>query len=128
MSGEHDPLAWAEKAEEDYTLAQLALRHKRPLTYGACFHAQQCAEKYLKALLVAQRQPIPKVHDLLHLAGLCAKAGILLEVDAKDLNTLTDYGVRTRYPGEAPLLQDAREALKTTQTVRRFARQWLSMK
>ena len=128
MSDESDPLAWVEKAEEDYTLARLALRHKPPLTYGACFHAQQCAEKYLKAMLVAQRQLIPKVHDLLHLSGLCAKAGILFEIGAKDLNTLTDYGVRTRYPGEDPILEDAREALKITQAVRRFARQWLSVK
>jgi HEPN domain-containing protein len=34
MSDPTDPLAWAARAEEDYALAQLALRRKRPLTYG----------------------------------------------------------------------------------------------
>ena len=52
MSGIADPLAWVERAEEDYAIARFALRRKPPFTYSACFHAQQCAEKYLKALLV----------------------------------------------------------------------------
>jgi HEPN domain-containing protein len=41
---------WVAKAEEDYLAAlDLARRRKRPLWSGVCFHAQQCAEKYLKA-------------------------------------------------------------------------------
>ena len=44
MSDEHDPLAWVERAEEDYAVAQSSLRRKRPFTYTACFHAQQCAD------------------------------------------------------------------------------------
>ncbi len=54
MSEINDLRAWAEKAEEDFKLAQSALRHRRPLVAGARFHAQQCAEKYLKALLVSR--------------------------------------------------------------------------
>ena len=56
MSDPTDPLAWVHRAEEDYLLARSALRRKVPLTYGTTFHAQQCAEKYLKALLVSCRQ------------------------------------------------------------------------
>lgn len=78
MSGLSDPLSWVAKAEEDYALAGAALRRKKPLTYGACFHAQQCAEKYLKAMLVARKVRFSKVHDLLVLHNQCAKAGILL--------------------------------------------------
>jgi HEPN domain-containing protein len=44
MSDEHDPLAWVQRAEEDYAVAQSSLRRKRPFTYIACFHAQQCAD------------------------------------------------------------------------------------
>ncbi len=55
MSDPTDPLAWVDRAEEDYLLARFALRRKKPLTYGACFHAQQCAEKYLKAILIDLR-------------------------------------------------------------------------
>jgi HEPN domain-containing protein len=64
MSDPADPGSWAEKADEDYQLVLLSLRRKKPLTYGATFHAQQCAEKYLKGLLVRQGVSPPKVHDL----------------------------------------------------------------
>ena len=54
MSEINDPLAWVKKAEEDFILARSVLRRKKPLITGACFHAQQCAEKYMKALLVSK--------------------------------------------------------------------------
>jgi hypothetical protein len=56
------------------------------------------------------------------LNNLCSKAGILLEIEPKLLNTLTDYAVRTRYPGEGPILSDAKEAMEITKLVRNFAR------
>jgi HEPN domain-containing protein len=52
MSEITDPQAWMNRAEEDYIITLSALRRKKPLLYTACFHAQQCAKKYLKAILV----------------------------------------------------------------------------
>jgi HEPN domain-containing protein len=63
MSEPIDPLAWVHRAEEDWLLARSALRRKVPLTYGTTFHAQQCTEKYLKALLLSRRQAFPRTHD-----------------------------------------------------------------
>ncbi len=60
MTEVNDPLAWAERAEEDFILARAALRRKQPLTSGVCFHAQQCAEKYMKALLISKAWSSPK--------------------------------------------------------------------
>jgi HEPN domain-containing protein len=48
MSDVNDPLSWVTRAEEDYDVARTSLRRKKPYTHTACFHAQQCAEKYLK--------------------------------------------------------------------------------
>lgn len=127
MSEINDPHAWAEKAEEDFTLAQSALRRKKPLVTGVCFHAQQCAEKYMKALLVSKKAGFPMTHDLLLLNNLCSNAGIFLEIDSKLLNTLTDFAVRTRYPGEEPTLNDAKEAIETTKLIRVLARKFLEM-
>lgn len=127
MSEINDPRAWAEKAEEDFTLAQSALRRKKPLVTGACFHAQQCAEKYMKALLVSKKASFPMTHDLLLLNNLCSNAGIFLEIDSKLLNTLTDFAVRTRYPGEGPTLNDAKEAMEITKLIRVFARKFLGV-
>ena len=81
-----DPLAWAERAEEDYVVARSSLRYRKPLTYVACFHAQQCAEKHLKAILVSKGEAFAKTHDLLLLSGQCEKVGVWLPVDAKQLS------------------------------------------
>ena len=78
MSDPNDPLSWVVKAEEDYEVARSALRRKKPFTYTACFHAQQCAEKYLKALLVADAHPFSKTHDLLTLNDECARRHLVI--------------------------------------------------
>jgi HEPN domain-containing protein len=127
MSDLTDPLAWAARAEEDYTLAQLALRRKHPLTYGAIFHAQQCAEKYFKALLVARGQAFPKTHDLAALSDLCSQTNILIPVDQDWLQRLAAYAVQVRYPGDDPTLDEAHAALNTARAVRRFARKLLGL-
>ena len=127
MSEVNNPLAWVERAEEDFVLARTALRRKQPLAYGACFHAQQCAEKYMKALLISKGADFPKTHDLLLLNNLCSSNGILLEMDVKHLNSLTDYAVRTRYPGEDPTAEDAKEAIELAKLVRNFARKFLGL-
>ena len=127
MSDEHDPLAWISIAEEDWAVARSALRRKKPLTDIASFHAQQCAEKYLKAMLVARGRAFPKTHDLILLSNLCTQAGIFVEIDPKQLNTLSDDAVRSRYPGVAQTLDEARDALEIAKTVRKFARKFLNV-
>ena len=127
MTEVNDPRAWAASAEEDFVLARTALQRKKPLTSGSCFHAQQCAEKYMKALLISKGADFPKTHDLLMLNNLCSAAGIFLEIEPKYLNTLTDYAIRTRYPGEGPNADDAKEAIELTKLVRRFAKKFLGL-
>lgn len=57
----------------------------------------------------------------------CTKAGILLEIDSKQLDMLSSYAVRVRYPGEDPTPEEAREALEIAKSVRRFARKFLNV-
>jgi len=128
MSDVNDPLSWIERAEEDYLMARSALRRRKPFTYSACFHAQQCAEKYLKAILVSKGVAFAKVHDLLLLSGQCEKAGVLVAIEAKQLSTLSDYAVRVRYPGDDPTPDEAREAVEIAKAVRRFVRTFLGVK
>lgn len=127
MSDPTDPLAWVARAEEDYSLAKSALRHKDPLIYGGVFHAQQCAEKYLKAILVAKGQAFPKTHDLAALSDLCDQNGVIIPISQDLLQRLTAYAVQVRYPGDDPSPDEARAALKTAQTVRNFARKLLGL-
>ena len=127
MTEVNDPRAWAASAEEDFVLARTALQRKKPLVSGACFHAQQCAEKYMKALLISKGADFPKTHDLLMLNNLCSVAGIFLEIEPKYLNTLTDYAARTRYPGQGPNVDDAKEAIELAKLVRSFAEKFLGL-
>ena len=85
------------------------------------------AEKYIKALLISKGAEFPKTHDLLMLNNLCTSNGILLEIDPKHLNTLTDYAVRTRYPSNDPTADDAKEAIELAKIVRSFARKFLGL-
>lgn len=119
---------WVEYAEEDFTVAKSALRRNKPLTTPSCFHSQQCAEKYLKDMLVSKDAEFPKTHDLLILDALCNKAGILTGYTKEVLGRLSGYAVHARYPGNQPTLQDAQDALEIVSNVRRFARSFLGFK
>src|SRR6185503_20668626 len=123
-----DHFDWVEYAEEDLTMAKSALRRSKPLTTSSCFHSQQCAEKYLKAILISQDIEFPKTHDLLILNTLCEDAGILTGFTKEDLGRLSGYAVHTRYPGNQPTPDEARDALGITIAIRRFARTFLGAK
>lgn len=66
----------------------------------ACFHAQQAAEKYLKALLAFAGQPIPRTHNLEDLFELCRQALPGWSPPELDLASLTPYAVELRYDFE----------------------------
>jgi len=120
--------SWIAYAEEDYAAAKALLRIKKPLLSGACFHAQQSAEKYLKALLILKDFDFPKTHDLPTLNTMCNKAGILTGLVAQELIDLTEYAVRRRYPGNQPTHEEAKNAIEIAKSVRRFARGYLGVK
>lgn len=127
MSAPTNPLDWAEYAEDDSEMAKPLLKKKKPSTTGCCYHSQQSAEKYLKAMLVAKKVNFPKTHDLPALNMICNNS-ILTGFTTEALTILTDHAVTARYPGDMPTLEDAREAMEVAKTVRKFARQWLGIK
>ncbi|MCX5656199.1 MAG: HEPN domain-containing protein [Planctomycetota bacterium] len=56
---------WVEKAEGDLVTAARELRARKSPNYdAACFHAQQCAEKYLKAVLHAEAISFARTHNM----------------------------------------------------------------
>lgn len=67
-----------------------------------CFHAQQAAEKMLKALLVFQGTQPRKTHDLLELLEEClAREPRVDELRANCL-VLNPYSIEVRYPQPFP--------------------------
>ncbi len=91
---------WIERAEDDLRNAEHTLRLKEncPL-WTVCFHAQQCAEKYLKGLLILRSIDFPKTHDLVVLLNL-AGGPQAVGVDLLDVEPLNRYPVEARYPGD----------------------------
>jgi HEPN domain-containing protein len=71
-----------------------------PVHDGVCFHCQQCAEKYLKALLVELGLPVAKTHDLDHLLSSLQPHHPSLRSLRRGLLFLNDYAVETRYPSK----------------------------
>ena len=62
--------------EGDFATAGRELRaRKNPNYEAACFHAQQCAEKYLKAILQEQSIPFGRTHNLIALLDLLLPHG-----------------------------------------------------
>ena len=99
---------WIEKAEGDFSSAMRELRARKNPNYdSACFHAQQCAEKYLKARLQHEGIPFAKTHDLPVLLDLLLPIEPLWEGLRQQLAALTDFAVDFRYPGESAEKKDA---------------------
>ncbi len=81
-----------------------------------CFHAQQSAEKSLKAVLIGYKIDFEFTHNIKNLIS-----SLPVEIEKpgffKELAILTDYAVSTRYPGdyEAILLPEYEKAISLAQ-------------
>jgi HEPN domain-containing protein len=75
------------------------------------FHAQQAAEKALKAALAATGRSFPFTHNIALLMQLCEDAGIELAAALDQLDLLTPYGVAGRYGSRSPGTVDRATAL-----------------
>jgi HEPN domain-containing protein len=94
------PQEWIRYAKSNLRMAEIALGNPGILLEDACFHAQQCAEKALKGLLTKLNIPFPRTHAIEVLLDLLANAGIEVQSNIDDADTLTQYAVQTRYPGK----------------------------
>ncbi|OGV95004.1 MAG: hypothetical protein A3K19_26565, partial [Lentisphaerae bacterium RIFOXYB12_FULL_65_16] len=95
-------------------------------TDTVCFHAQQCVEKYLKALLVLNGVSFPKTHDIEDILAL-VPAPCRPDLSIDDQARLTNYATVACYPGGQPpiALAEARCAVSTARRVRRDVRRLL---
>lgn len=118
---------WIQKAEGDWRIAQRELDSEEPVWDGICFHAQQCAEKYLKAVLEEQEVEVPKIHDLVVLLDRTEEWSEKVAALRSALARLSTFGVATRYPGMDADEEAAREAMHTAGQVRSAVRQALEV-
>lgn len=120
---------WVEKAEGDYASALREIRaRKAPNFDSACFHVQQCVEKYLKGILQSENISFSKTHDLCLLLDACVQKHPLWEVFRADLEALTQYAVAFRYPGLSADRKTAKNAVTLATRFRKAFRTALAIK
>ena len=95
-----DPSAWIEFAAADLATAEHTLRTQKPCPFWiVAYHAQQAAEKSLKAYLVWRMTPYPHTHDLRLLLDTCQAAGGEDWTEQhREVEKITPMGVIARYP------------------------------
>lgn len=114
---------WLRHAASDLHLAQIALPDPDVLRNQIAFHAQQTAEKALKAVLVGRNIRFPRTHDLEVLVEIVQLAEIPWPFAPAEIGALSPFAVETRYPGGFAQINEAetREAVESAGKVLRWA-------
>ena len=101
-----DTARWLRYAEEDLTTAETFLGHPHVPPRQVCWHAQQAAEKALKAALIFLQIDFRRTHDLSVLQDLFPDSW-QLKTAPPNLKDLNRWAVEARYPAN---MQEATEA------------------
>jgi HEPN domain-containing protein len=119
---------WAAKAEADFSTATRELKAAESPNFDAvCFHAQQCAEKWMKALLIHLGIVPPRTHDLTELDRLLAPVCPQWSWPVQELRFLTRASIDFRYPGGSADREDATESLDIATRLRAKLRALLGL-
>jgi len=111
--------AWFAKAEDDFRSAEHLLTMSDPAYENVGFHAQQCAEKYLKGYLILHGVAFKKWHDLGYLLDLCMTVNPRWEQFYAEAEFLSPFAAEYRYPDL--LIQFTREqAERSVHTARQI--------
>src|SRR5260370_30811682 len=103
---------WVKKAEADHRSMTVLRGQDPPVHDVVCFHAQQCAEKYLKGLMEELGLTILKTHDLDLLLPLLLPRHPSLKSLKRGTTFLSNFAVGTRYLGENASKRQAEAAAR----------------
>lgn len=106
---------WLGQARDDLTGAE-RLMAPPSLPGSVCFHAQQAAEKALKAALIWQGNEPPRTHSLDELRNTLSP-GWGVKSSFPDLAWLSEWAVKGRYPGAEVSDVDARKAIAQARAI-----------
>jgi len=112
--------SWLRKAENDLLNIDNNLSAERIPWDTICFHAQQAAEKTLKAFLAYNACNLTRTHDLVALLALAVELDSGLSDLEEDCRKLTYYAVGARYPDDLyeSNESDSREMIAASQRIR----------
>jgi HEPN domain-containing protein len=116
-------LLLAKARQDEYVLEQFAAdAQAADETFG--FHAQQAAEKLLKAALSAGRVVYPRTHRLGELLDLARDRGLAAPAEFDELHRLTPFAVEYRYEFFGEEVEKPLDRTEVLQAVRRL-RGWV---
>ncbi len=95
--GADDPQLWLDYAKSDLALAKNGRKVAEVRMGALCFHAQQAAEKAIKALLIKSWVPFPKIHDIGELFQLLP-TNFSPPPKVKEAAELSQFVEKGRYP------------------------------
>ena len=123
--------SWFKKAENDLINAENTIKMENPPCDTICFHAQQCAEKYIKGFLTFKEIYLPKIHSIEDLVELCKQIVPEIESELDNVEILSSYSVEVRYPDEIYYdipKEDAQEAIDLAKKVKTVILKYLKGK
>lgn len=113
---------WLARADEDVRAADALLAIAPPAIGAAAFHCQQAAEKMARAVLVAVREPPPKLHDIAELGRRVARHAAKIGKTIEALGGLTRWYASARYPDATldpdPSADDVHDVLRRRRGLR----------
>lgn len=110
---------WLRKAQSDLVAMDASLNAGSLDTAG--FHAQQAAEKYLKAFLVSAGIGFPFTHNLRKLVEICSSVDSSFDSLLDIVDLLTPHAVELRYDTEYwPSDEDIAEVRERALSIRDF--------
>lgn len=113
--------SWIKKANRDLEVSKRELKLSNPYTDIICFHAQQTAEKYMKAYLIWLDIEFQKTHGVEDLVILASKKDPSI-LELKDSGAeLSSFAVLVRYPEfEEPSIEDTITTVKIAEKFKNF--------
>src|SRR5207249_2462221 len=122
--------AWVRKAEEDRRVLLQLRPSRRAVHSSICFHCQQMAEKYLKALIHERGAVVPRTHDCERLVIVLVPTDATLARFKRAAKGLTRFAVDPRYPElfSTPTASHSRTAWNAAERIRAEVRRRLGLR
>jgi HEPN domain-containing protein len=114
--------AWCANAEGDLAVARNELGPDPQVYFAVCFHAQQAAEKFLKAYTIHLDLEPRHIHEIGDLIEVITAKDPGLRTHQAAADILTSYAVEIRYPDTmyTPSRAEAAKAVQLAESIRGY--------
>lgn len=121
---------WLRFSNMDLDSAKYLLENMHPAPLEViCYHCQQAAEKFIKAVIISFDIEIEKTHDLVRLINILRKSTEIPEIIVDSAEMLTQFATKSRYPQSFFVDEgQTRNAILHAERIKIWAEQLISQK